>query len=339
MPPDTTQALLLPAPKAAPAAAPALPSASPDFLPAPRVDLRMSELKDSEWTSLRSRLTSLSSKRIRQMARFIPHIPGYLRLRSVIKDARMAQAVSIQPVMAFKFLGGYLALSFRTGERLRILMHHYRRLGKMMPGLEQRGFPARKVLLWSHRTELDCLSVSLALPGAHFLEGDLSLVAAWNERKLYKLTLTFVPGDAAGADGKEAILIGGSQGFPETGPLFRQAAKSSGEICPATLLLLAAQAMALSLGIPLLLAVPAQENSNDTARAMPEQAQARYDRFWECNGGERDGAFYRLPLGVAWKPMHLVPGHRSRTRRKREMKERILAQMRANLEDILFVSR
>jgi len=309
------------------------------FLLAPRIDLRVSDLKVSEWTSLGTRLRSLSWKRLRQVASFIPCIPGYLRLRRILRDTRMDQAVRIQPVMAFKFLGGYLALSFKTGERLRILIYHYLRLGAMMPGLAHRGFPARKAMLWSHRCEMDCLSVSLALPGAHFLEGDLSLVASWNERKLYKLTFSFIPGELVGNDFTKAILIGGSQGFPGTGPLFRQAAKSAGEICPATLLLLSVQALAVSLGIPLLLAVPSAENSNDAVREMPEQALARYDRFWETNGGERYGKFYRLRLDVAGKPMPLVPGHRSRTRRKRELKQRILAQMHANIEDLLFVSR
>ena len=73
--------------------------------------------------------------------------------------------------------------------------------------------------------------------------------------------------------------------------------------------------------------------------ANPEHAKSRYDSLWEMSGGERHGRFYRLPGRVAWKDSsHLSNGHRSRARRKRELKERILAQIRENVERLFSVA-
>ena len=132
------------------------------------------------------------------------------------------------------------------------------------------------------------------------------------------------------------MLVGGSQGFPGTSMLIRDASKTIGEISPAAMLILALQALAKRLGADAILGVTAEEQTS--LRAHPAQAKSRYDALWEMSGGERQGRFYRLPSGVAWKDTsHLSNGHRPRARRKRELKERILAQIRENAERLFTV--
>ena len=132
-------------------------------------------------------------------------------------------------------------------------------------------------------------------------------------------------------------MVGGSQGFPGTPELIRQASKTNGEISPAAMLVLGLQALAKRLGADAILGITADEQTS--LRANPEHAKSRYDALWEMSGGQRQGWFYRLPAGVAWNDnSHLSNAHRARARRKRELKERILAQILKNTERLLLAA-
>jgi uncharacterized protein len=217
------------------------------------------------------------------------------------------------------------------------MSHHYRTLAARLPDLGKLGFPWNEIVLWSDRVELDTFTIGLCMPASHYLEGDLSLVFSVNGVRLHKLSFTCIPGKEAGLEVGTALLVGGSQGFPGTSALIRRASKTIGEICPAAMLILALQALAKRLSADAILGITADEQTS--LRANPEQAKSRYDSFWEMSGGERQGWFYRLPSGVAWKDTsHLSNGHRARARRKRERKERILAQIRENVERLLLAA-
>ena len=103
------------------------------------------------------------------------------------------------------------------------------------------------------------------------------------------------------------------------------------------MLMLSLQALAKRLGAGTILGVTAEEQIS--LRAHPEQGKAPYDALWEMTGGQREGRFYRLPGGVVWKDnSHLSNSHRARARRKRELKERILSQIRENVERLFSVA-
>jgi uncharacterized protein VirK/YbjX len=302
--------------------------------PAGPAVLELDQLRTDEWPSLRSKLRQVSRKRARQVMDLTFHVPGLMLLGARIHRAGFGSAACSQPVLVFKYLGHYLANSFGTAARLRIMSHHYRMLADRLPDLDRLGFPANEIVLWSHREERDTFTVSLCMPARHYLEGDLSLVFSVNGVRLHKLSFTCVPGTEVGLEAETVLFVGGSQGFPGTSALIRQASKTIGEICPATMLILALQALARRLGADAILGVSADEQTS--LRAQPDLAKSRYDSFWEMTGGERQGRFYRLPGGVAWKATsHLSNGHRARARRKRELKERILAQIRENAERLL----
>jgi uncharacterized protein len=317
------------------------------------------ELRIKAWTSLRSILRRISRKRTRQVKDLGLHLPGLIigagpvprvvirRRRQLVTDvglrlprlialgarirrAGLGYAARSEPMLVFKYLGQYLANSFGTAARLRIIAHHYRTLAARLPNLGRLGFPRNEVVLWSHRADLDTFTMDLRMPAMNqYMEGDLCLVFAINGVRLHMLFFTCIPGKEAGLEAGTALLVGGSQGFEGTSALIRQASKAIGEICPAAMLILAVQALAVRLGADAILGITADEQTS--LRANPELAKSRYDLFWETNGGERQGQFYRLPAGVAWKDTsHLSNGHRARARRKRELKERILAQIREN---------
>jgi uncharacterized protein VirK/YbjX len=298
--------------------------------------LERDEFRIEEWTSLRSILRRNPGKRTPQVMDLALHLPGLIALGARIRRAGFGYAARSQPKLVFKYLGWYLAKSFGTASRLRIMSHHYRTLAARLPDLGKLGFPRNEIVLWSDRVELDTFTIGLCIPASHYLEGDLSLVFSINAVPLHKLSFTCIPGKEAGLEVGTALLVGGSQGFPGTSALIRRASKTIGEICPAAMLILALQALAKRLGADAILGITADEQ---TSLQNPEQAKSRYDSFWEMSGGERQGWFYRLPSGVAWKDTsHLSNGHRARARRKRELKVRILAQIRENVERFLLAA-
>ena len=299
--------------------------------------LERDELRIEEWTSLRSKVRRFSRKRARQFMELLLHSPGLIALAAVMRRAGFAGAARSQPVVLFKYLGQYLANCFGTAARLRIMSHHYGTLAARLPDLAKLGFPRNEIVLWSQRAELETFTIGLCMPARNYLEGDLSLVFSVNGSRLHKLSFTCIPGKEAGLSAGTALLVGGSQGFPGTSALIRKASKTLGEICPASMLVLALQALARCLGADAILAVTGDEQTS--LRAHPEQAKSQYDWFWETSGGQRQEWFYRLPEGVAWTDTsHLSNGHRPRARRKRELKERILAQIRENVERLLLAA-
>jgi uncharacterized protein len=299
--------------------------------------LERDDFRIEEWTSLRSVWRRNPGKRTPQVMDLALHLPGLIALGARIRRAGFGYAARSQPKLVFKYLGWYLAKSFGTAARLRIMSHHYRTLAARLPDLGKLGFPWNEIVLWSDRVELDTFTIGLCMPASHYLEGDLSLVFSVNGVRLHKLSFTCIPGKEVGLEVGTALLVGGSQGFPGTSALIRRASKTIGEICPAAMLILALQALAKRLSADAILGITADEQTS--LRANPEQAKSRYDSFWEMSGGERQGWFYRLPSGVAWKDTsHLSNGHRARARRKRERKERILAQIRENVERLLLAA-
>ena len=287
--------------------------------------------------SLRAKLRRTPRRRALQLVGLAKNVPGLVRLVARIYRAGFGHAARSEPVLVFKYLGHYLANSFATALRLRIISHHYRTLAARLPKLGESGFPRHDIVLWAHHVEHDTFSITLCLPGLQYLEGDLSVVFSINARPLHQLSFTCIPGKEVGLEAETALFVGGSQGFPGTSRLIRHSSRAIGEISPAAMLVLALQALARPLGADAILGVSAQEQTS--LRAHPADAKSRYDALWEVIGGEREGRFYRLPAGIlARDTWHLSSAHRARARRKRELKGRILSQIRESAERLLLAT-
>src|SRR5262245_34714857 len=96
--------------------------------PAFRVVLEPDEFRIDEWNSLRGILRREPRKRARQLIDLALHLPGLIALGARISRAGFGYAALSRPVLVFKYLGRYLAKSFGTAARLRIMSHHYRTL-------------------------------------------------------------------------------------------------------------------------------------------------------------------------------------------------------------------
>ena len=227
---------------------------APEPLALPTV-LKRDDLRVNERNSLRKLLRRISRRRARQLWDLALHVPGFIAFGAgpvprelllhhwlelmdlavhlpglVVLGVRIRLAgfgcvARSQPIVVFKYLGQYLANSFDTSTRLRIMSHHYRTLAARLPNLGKLGFPANELALWSHRVELDTFTIGLCIPNYYYwsMEGDLSLVFSVNGVRVHRLSFTCIPGKEAGLETGTALLVGGSQGFAGTSTLVRQA--------------------------------------------------------------------------------------------------------------------
>ncbi len=279
-------------------------------------------------SALRKKALQFRLKRLFQASLVIWHFRGRSKLSKSLAISCFRDAVKDQPGIPYKFVGSYLARFFSTEDRLRILTNHFQFFQDRFGDSSNRIFPLHGLTVWSKTVGTDLFSISMSLPGRAFMEGDMCLVFSMNESVLHTMSFSFVPGEMLGVDSHQAIFIGGSQGSRAEPGMHRHAAKSNGEICPATMLLLALQALARALGIGDLVGVSSKDHSTRYITDAPSDYQSAYDDFWQTNGGERGERGYRMSAAISDKPITLAASsHRSRARRKRARKQELIDEI------------
>jgi uncharacterized protein VirK/YbjX len=279
-------------------------------------------------TALRKKALELSPKRLFQMGLAIRHFRGRSNLSKCLAASCFRDAVKDQPGIPYKFVGSYLAKFLSTEDRLRILTNHFQFFQDHFADSSNRVFPLHGLPVWSRTVGTDVFSIKMTLPGMVFMEGDMCLLFSMNESLLHTMSFSFVPGELLGVDSHQAIFIGGSQGSRAEPGMHRVAAKSNGEISPATMLLLNLQALARALGIDDLVGVSAKDHSNRYISSAPSIYLPAYDDFWQTNGGELRNSGYRMSAAISDKPITLATSsHRTRARRKRARKQELMDEM------------
>jgi uncharacterized protein VirK/YbjX len=147
-----------------------------------------------------------------------------------------------------------------------------------------------------------------------------------NGAVLYVVSFTIVPGYVVGVEDRHAILISRMQGAKGRAPEIYQATKQINDISPQAVLLAVLQGIATALELRSIAGVSAECQSSFTELNATRFAQT-YDQFFSSLGALalKDG-FYHLSLPLTEKPLNLIkPGHRKRTRIKRQVKAELIA--------------
>jgi uncharacterized protein VirK/YbjX len=240
----------------------------------------------------------------------------------------LAEQSGKTPELHFKYLSNYLVPGFSVRRRIACLLFHYR----FIKGIRE--IPYREIMsgerkeIWGKTCENKRYAVSFSSPAEAFREGDLALTFTVQGVRLYRLCFSFIPGRMVGIDEDVVVLVGGSQGKRNTQDVMREAAKTFGEICPATILLLQIMALAKSKGIRTILATSVSGHTSSFVVKREVNASSAYDAFWESNGGVRNGLFYKLASELVFRPSTAASSsHRARARRKQEKKMRLFVEM------------
>jgi len=155
-------------------------------------------------------------------------------------------------------------------------------------------------------------------------EGELTLELFANGKPLYALSFTVVPARLFDIEADAVFLVSRVQGRPNRFEDIRLATKAMSEVSPRAALFAALSGVAGAAGIDLVLGVSA-ENFMNFQPHKREALERQYNAFFEALEAEGPrGGVYLVDLGAGPKQLNLVkPGHRIRTRRKRQLKAEI----------------
>lgn len=264
-------------------------------------------------------------RRVYQLLLLLAHAGGHLAYWRELRAARRKGVVGADRLTAVKYLGAYLSSSLTPRARRDCLRFHYRFLAGAMRSSAHGVVWQRETPVWSMHTDAGpTLRVTLGRSTLAPMEGESALCFMMGDRTLCTLTFAFVHGRDLQLPCAEAIFIGGLQGGVDCRQQIRDAAKLNGEVSPAAMLLLAAEALANVLGVDHMVGVSTDEQAS-AGHAVPKIALS-YDRLWQELGAHhaRTGFYVKAIAAAADDADRAVAGsHPSRTRRRRAFKKAI----------------
>jgi uncharacterized protein len=185
--------------------------------------------------------------------------------------------------------------------------------------------------LWRY-ADAPCVAIWLSTAISRPYEGDFALTFKLDGIAIYRLSFSIGPNLASPATGGVAMLVGKVQG--EHGRLadIRLATKLLKDISPASLLVSAAEGIALALNLPHLCGVASSEQ---LCQSRPGAEYFDYDSFWESLSGRRIGGWYQFDAPFLHKPpSQTATHHRRRARNRRLFRDAVREEVR-----VAFVER
>ena len=257
------------------------------------------------WTSvaltLRAlfRVRHLGASRLEPYRRAIPvlfHLRSHLALTALLSHPRIAPQVERRTRLLYKYIWPYLMRRLGRAERLSALMCHYRFLVERAPSGVLRCLTDGPCEVWWQQAHSTRYSMAVGLSRLPDVEGEMEVSFRADDVSIFHLSCSIVPGDLARVPEREVLLIGGVQGAPRQLSAIRLATRACGDIALAKLLVAAASALALELGLSCLVGVGTAEHVSrgfDPTAMFPFD----YDAFWESmRATAHDGLFVlRLP--------------------------------------------
>ena len=268
-------------------------------------------------------------RRLWRLVTLAGSLPQYVRYFVQLKNSRYGTVIPAgDPFFERKFVTPYLATFFSATERLEIQSHLCTVIDY---SFDARLFTDRLrdgLCVWSLTEADDRLDIRLRLPERTMLEGDLTLEVRLNDTMLHRMSFAFVPGRLLGLAQHHVLFIGGSQGVAGTAEQARRAAKMAGEVNAPNLLLLCLRALGQCLDIDAIAGVCA--SSQPVVHRTPQAQMGVYDNLWQANHGDLRSGFYLMSSELA-EGGEVLAANKSRTRRKRRLRQAQLADMKTNL--------
>ncbi len=273
------------------------------------------------------RAVSQPLKVARVVARLVLNAVSHRRVVSLMQNPVMAEAVHYFPRMRFKHLTDhFLARDLSVPDRVRCYVHHHQRLLNALDHAFVRGTVVGRQTIWSLVVDGHRLCIDLGLSIDFDKEGEHSLQLRCDDKLVYLLSFTIVPGRVVGCPSRDAALICRLQGSRGCLQLISVTAKLLDNMPAPIVLVSALCGICRALGIPALACVSAENQSSYRAEYDAVFRKA-YDGLMNSLGIQRNERGYfvsRLPL--PHRPMSEVKqGHKIRTRRKRNNRQEIEA--------------
>ncbi len=228
------------------------------------------------------------------------------------------------PNYANKYATHYLAKSLGKNARREILkFHHYFLSQRVTEHFYDEILKGGKTL-WQETVDENRYAISLSFNPQYHSEGDVSLIFGTNDRPLYELSFSIVPGKAIGSVSEQVLLIGRVQGRIGEAGAIKVSTKALHDIAPPHLLLAVALSIADVLSID---AIAGVGNDDQLAKSSEEVSGCYfdYDAFWNKFFFNKNAAnFYEAHIPPPEKPLEQFRrDHRRRAVIKRRFKNQI----------------
>jgi uncharacterized protein VirK/YbjX len=180
-------------------------------------------------------------------------------------------------------------------------------------------------LLWTSGEYSIALSAADGIDG----EGDFILSFRAREMPLHLIAFSIAPVPCPCAKRGPALLITRVQGKRGEFEAIQRAIRAQHDIALPTLLVSAAEAIALALSLRSIFGISDREQLSASA-SEKTGCSFSYDAFWSTLGGGRTSRWYHFDVPLAHKPIsEITPGHRRRAVARRGHREEIRNKVRA----------
>jgi uncharacterized protein VirK/YbjX len=226
------------------------------------------------------------------------------------------------PRFPFKYFSkNYLARGLTVAERRSCFLNHYSRLRAAFPARFVRQIFTGNVPLHEICGEGHRFVITIGRDKKYDREGELSLCLEVDNKTVFNLGFSIVPGWVVGSKAADVLLITRLQGTKGTFTRICVATKALHEVAPPALLVAAFCGFARACGIGEMAGICAKNQfaySEDSSVFFHET----YDDFFvELGATKSTPKFFTSPIPLQEKPLELINnGHKSRTRKKRAFK-------------------
>jgi uncharacterized protein VirK/YbjX len=259
----------------------------------------------------------------RRLLRFLLGIPAY------------AEFVFSSPSFTFKYLTkNYLVKGLTVADRVSCFLHHYKRLHMALPDSLLRLILQQDVVLLEICEGAHRFTITVGLSRPYDEEGELSLDLRVDDKIVFLLAFTFIPGSVVHSPAAEILLISRLQGIKGAYPSISVATRTLHDVAPNAMLLAALQGIADAFGITEMVAVSAARQSCYSEKFAASFIEAYDDFFTELRIPKNADGFYSTPVSIQGKPITSIKhGHKLRTKDKRAFKQQIRVDCAAFFEE------
>lgn len=232
--------------------------------------------------------------------------------------------------LQLKYLVEYASRALSTQQRWTLLCKHYEFLQRYFSATFFQQIFASEICLWTSAAAETTISIVLDFPHLMHTEGDLRITMKLDDAPIYRLIFVVGSGDIFDSPQKNVILVTCIQGLAET-RLLRIAANACEQVHPSDLLMSALGGFAQACSIETAFGIKTADQIANTGKIY-----FSYEEFFEKYGASYGcGGLYRFTVPFLQKEMHTISSnHRSRTRRKRELKCRVAQEAIASLQNL-----
>ena len=263
-------------------------------------------------------------------------IGGHLRVVRALNRSGARALIHRHPYYVNKYARDYLANSFNKAQRREALLFHHNYLTEKQ--ITERFYEEvleNSPYLWNEIIDGNQYAIRMTIHLRH-QEGDLSLIFLMNDRELYGISFSIVPGKMVDSAGNQALLIGNIQGRLGEAEAIRVGTQACHDVAPPYLLLAAVSSIADVLAIKTIAGV-GNEEQIIKARKDDSGCYFDYDRFWKTLSLKKNSAnFYEGSVPLREKSIKLIKSkNRGRTRLKRRFRQQVFEHVGATFAKLI----